>query len=409
MQAALSHPNLISLAAGFTDSESLPVKHVRELFDEILASPRGARSALQYASPQGEPSLRQLTARHIALSDGRNPNDATYSPAQLLVTNGSQQLLYLVTETLCNEGDIVLVEDPTYFVYLGILQSHRVEARSVRMQPDGLDLDHLEHVLQTLKRTGDLKRVKALYLVSYFQNPTGITTTLAKKSGALDLLRRYERAAGHALYLFEDAAYRELRFQGADVPSALSVDSSRRRVIYGGTYSKPFATGTRVGFGLLPEPLFTTILRIKGNHDFGTSNLLQHLLAAALRSGRYAKHLRELQARYARKARIMAAALKKHFPAEVEWAMPKGGMYFWARLPRTIKSGRQSPLFKAALRSDVLYVPGVFCYADDPTRKKPDREMRISFGSATEHDIRTGVARLGGAVKRQKAEGRRQK
>jgi len=237
------------------------------------------------------------------------------------------------------------------------------------------------------------------YLVSYYQNPTGITTSFEKKAGALHLLRQFERAAGHPIYLLEDAAYREMRFRGQDVKSALAVKGARGRVVYTGTYSKPFATGARVGFGLLPEPLFKVVLHLKGNHDFGTSNLLQQLLARALASGKYAKHLNELQQRYARKARVMAHALKQHFPEEVEWQEPNGGMYFWARLPRAIKTGVNSKVFQSALARDVLYVPGALCYADDSARAKPDHEMRISFGGATESDIRTGVARLGAVLR----------
>jgi 2-aminoadipate transaminase len=309
-------------------------------------------------------------------------------------------MLYMVAEALCDAGDIVLVEDPTYFVYLGILQSRGLRARTVRMQNDGLDLAHLEEILGSLKRTGELRRVKLLYLVSYFQNPTGVTTAFQNKSGALELLRQFERAAGHPIYLLEDAAYRELRFKGADVKSSLAVRGRTDRVIYAGTYSKPFATGARVGFSLLPEPVFTAVLRIKGNHDFGTSNLLQQLLARALGTGRYQQHLGELRRRYASKARTMSHALKEHFPAGVEWLEPGGGMYFWARLPRGMRSGTKSRLFREALANNVLYVPGELCYADDVSRPKPDREMRISFGSAPEKDIRTGVARLGAVLRR---------
>jgi 2-aminoadipate transaminase len=270
-----------------------------------------------------------------------------------------------------------------------------VRARGVRMEDDGLDLAALERVLASLRKSGGLRRVKALYLVSYFQNPTGITTSLAKKAGALALLRRYERAAGHPIYLIEDAAYRELRFRGRDVKSALTVRGAAGRVVYAGTYSKPFATGARVGFGFFPEPLFSTVLRLKGNHDFGTSNLLQQLLARALASGRYQKHLGLLRKRYAAKAGTMLRALRKHFPPGVVWVEPSGGMYVWARLPRGLKSGTDSRVFRAALRHNVLYVPGGLCYADDPTRSRPDHELRLSFGSATEPEIRQGVERLG--------------
>jgi len=314
MQVALARPKLISLAAGFTDHESLPVAEVRESLAEILRTRHTGRTALQYGATQGDPVLRRLTAQHLQRLDRIPGSSPAHSPERMIITNGSQQLLYMVTEALCDAGDVVLVEDPTYFVYLGILQSHGLRARAIRMEKDGLDLAHLETVLRSLQRNNSLRRVKALYLVSYFQNPTGITTSLEKKAGALELLRRYERAAGHPLYLVEDAAYRELRFKGDDVKSALAVRGAGERVIHAGTYSKPFATGTRVGFGILPEPVFTTVLRIKGNHDFGTSNLLQHLLARALASGRYARHLGDLRKRYARKAAVMLKAL------DVAWA-----------------------------------------------------------------------------------------
>jgi 2-aminoadipate transaminase len=191
-----------------------------------------------------------------------------------------------------------------------------------------------------------------------------------------------------------------LRFAGKDVPSALTVHGAADRVIYTGTFSKPFATGARVGFGILPEPVFTTVKHIKGNHDFGTANLLQQLSVQTLASGVYKKHVSRLQKRYAHKARVMKQALEKHFPAGVEWWEPEGGLYFWARLRRHISAGAKSKNFKTALKNDVLYVPGELCYADDPTRRKPNHEMRISFGSASEKDIGEGIRRLGRVLQR---------
>jgi 2-aminoadipate transaminase len=200
--------------------------------------------------------------------------------------------------------------------------------------------------------------------------------------------------------VIEDAAYRELRFEGEDVTSALAISGSHDRLIYAGTYSKPFATGTRVGFGILPEPVFTAVLHIKGNHDFGSSNLLQQLLSRALSSGLYEKHLVALRARYAHKAQVMRQALGEHFPDEAEWWEPGGGLYFWARLPRNISSSPKSKFFQKTLAKGVLYVPGELCYADDPTRRKPNHEMRLSFGGATKANVVQGIARLGEAVKR---------
>jgi 2-aminoadipate transaminase len=400
MELTLSRPQLISLAAGFTDNESLPVAETRELIDEILCSPKGGRPALQYGSTAGDPRLRELTARHVRHGDGARDEDPAYSPGRMIITNGSQQMLYMATEALCDEGDIVLVEDPSYFVYLGILQSHGLRGRGVRMTPDGLDIDRLATLLERLKRTGEIRRVKMLYLVTYFQNPTGVTTSFEKKTAALALLRKYEKFAGHPIYLLEDAAYRELRFKGGDVKSALAARGSSDRVIYAGTYSKPFASGMRVGFGILPEPVYTAAIRIKGNHDFGTSNLPQQVLARALASGRYEHHLVALRRRYARKARVMLAAMKRYFPPEVKWWEPSGGLYYWAQLPPALRSGPKSRLFKAAVARDILYVPGELCYVADPARPKPDCEMRLSFGGGKLADIQTGIARLGGVLRK---------
>src|SRR5262245_8420992 len=394
MEQSLMRPRMISLAAGFTASETLPIRETRAGLNEILSSRKSAHAALQYGSTAGDPLLRRLTAKRLRALDRVREATLAYSPDRVIITNGSQQLLYMVTEALCNPGDIVLVEDPTYFVYLGIMQSHGLRARGIRLDPDGLDLAHLQTTLESLKRSRQLRRVKGLYLVSYYQNPTGITTSFAKKVGALKLLRRYERDAGHPIYLVEDAAYRELRFKGEDEQSALAARGFTARVIYAGTYSKPFATGVRVGFGVLPEPLRTVVSRLKGNHDFGTSNLLQQWLAREINEGRDQEHLRP-HARDGRKARAMMRELKQHFPASAHWQEPRGGLYIWVRLPRSVETGVKSKLFQRAMARDVLYVPGELCYANDSTRRKPNHEMRLSFASASLREIRTGIARLG--------------
>jgi 2-aminoadipate transaminase len=413
MQTALTRPKLISLAAGFTDNATLPVEISRKLLNNILRSPAISQPALQYGITAGEMNLRELTAKHLQKLDGGH--DRAHSPEHVIITGGSQQLLYMTLEALCDEGDIILVEDPTYFVFLSILQSRGIKARGVKLERDGIDLVYLEKVLTRLKKSGELRRVKALYLVTYFQNPTGATTSLAKKSATLRLLKKFERAAGHPLYLLEDAAYRELSFgRGAALrrprsaqrahpaipPTALTLPGAAERVIYTGTYSKPYAPGARVGFGILPQAIFTVVQRIKGNHDFGTANLLQQLLAGALASGLYDKHVAKVRKNYARKARVMKQAMAKHFPTNIEIWEAGGGLYFWARLPEKISTGVKSKVFQSALKHDVLYVPGELCYADDPSRARPDHEMRISFGSASEDNIRKGIARLGKVLRK---------
>jgi 2-aminoadipate transaminase len=397
IKLALDRPKLISLAAGFTDNESLPVAESAEILHDVLKPGKRGQAALQYGSTAGDPRLRERTLKRIEKLDGTTTG---YSADDVIITHGSQQLLYILAEALCDPGDIVLVEDPTYFVYLGILQSHGIRARAVRLTPEGLDIEDLARVLEDLKRKGELSRVKMLYQVTYFQNPTGWTSQFERKAAALALLRKYERAARHPIYLLEDAAYRELRFAGEDVASALAVSESGDRVLYAGTYSKPFATGARVGFGILPEPVRTAALRIKGNHDFGTANLLQQLLLRALETCQYETHLVDIQRRYKRKARLMTAAIESHFPAGIDWMHPAGGLYVWATVPQGVSSGVKSKLFRSALKRDVLYVPGELCYADDPARRKPNRDMRISFGGAADADIPFGIARLGSILRK---------
>lgn len=410
MQLALERPGIISLAAGFTDNPTLPVAETREIVAEILRGRRTGEPALQYGTTSGLPELRRLTAQRLLAQDraagaatgsaATEPSEELYAPSRTVITSGSQQLLYLVTEVLCDPGDIVIVEDPTYFVYLGIAQSHGLDCRGVPLREDGIDLDALEALLEGLRRSGELKRLKLLYLVTYHQNPTGRTTTFARKAAVLALLRRYERAAGHPLYLLEDAAYRELRFAGDDVPTTLSAAAGGDRVLLTGTFSKPFATGLRVGFGILPEPVLTRVLRVKSNHDFGTSNLIQNILLRALARGAYDRHVRTLQRRYRRKAGWMTAALQRSFPKEsVRWDEPTGGLYVWAAAPRKVRTGLKSALFQHALDHDVLYVPGRLCYANDPHRRAPDHEMRLSFGNASKREIELGIERLGAAIR----------
>jgi len=396
MEAALRRPQLINLAAGFTDNATLPVAQARALLGALLRSRRSGEPALQYGNTPGLPELIRQTSERLQRLDGsRAHSQRVYAPGQFLITHGSQQLLYIITEILCDPGDVVLVEDPTYFVYLGIAQSHGLECRGLPLESDGLDLAALDSRLAVLKRSGRLAKLKLLYVVSYYQNPTGTTTSFAKKAAALDLLRHYERAAGHPLYLLEDAAYRELRFAGAEEASALAARGAADRVIYASTYSKPFATGVRVGFARLPAPLHTAAVRVKGNHDFGTSSLLQHLLNRALASGCYDDRLAVLRHRYERKAATMVAAMQQHFPPGVRWRKPQGGMYVWTTLPPAWHSGPNSRLFRRALGEAVLYVPGALCYADGLSRPKADHELRLSYGHASGKQITEGIARLG--------------
>jgi 2-aminoadipate transaminase len=397
MKLTLDRPELVSLAAGFTDNESLPVAEVRALVADLERDDAGARAALQYGTTLGDPELRRLTLERVRAQDGLAPG-AALTADDVVITNGSQQLLYLVSEVLCDPGDIVLVEDPTYFVYLGICEALGLDARPVRMENDGISLDDLRRVLDGLKASGQLQRLKVAYLVTYFQNPTGRTTRIEKKREAFAMLRACEKAAGHPVFALEDAAYRDLRFDGPDTPSLMTLDPAHERVIYANTCTKPFATGLKVGYGVLPRPLLRPVLRSKGNHDFGTANFNQRLMALAMKTGVYERHLPALQAAYRRRRDLMNAALRQHMPSCVRWQEVRGGLYYWAELPERADTSRDGQIFRAALDAGVLYVPGDLCFAETASRPRPRNCMRLSFGGTPSRQIEEGIRRLGAVL-----------
>jgi len=394
MKLTLDRPELISLAAGFTDNESLPVAELRALVADLERHDAAARAALQYGTTVGDPELRRLTLERLRAQDGLPPG-AALTPDDVVITNGSQQLLYLVSEVLCDPGDIVLVEDPTYFVYLGICEALGLEARPVRMETDGISLADLRNVLDDLQASDRIQHLKLAYLVTYFQNPTSRTTSLEKKREAFAMLRACEKAAGHPVFVLEDAAYRDLRFEGPDTPSLMTLDTAHERVVYANTYTKPFATGLKVGYGVLPRPLRRPVARSKGNQDFGTANFNQRLIALAMKTGVYARHLPALQTAYRRRRDLMNAALRRHLPPCVRWQEVRGGLYYWAELPERADTSRDGPIFRAALEAGVLYVPGDLCFAKTPSRPRPRNCMRLSFGGTPSLQIEEGIRRLG--------------
>ncbi|HYT89665.1 MAG TPA: PLP-dependent aminotransferase family protein [Gemmataceae bacterium] len=397
MQQAIENPNLISLAAGLVDPISLPANEVRAALDECLARPASARAALQYGTTQGYVPLREkLLARTVALDDC-TPGELGLTIDDVVVTTGSQQLLYLLGELLLDPGDLVIAEAPSYFVYQGTLDSLGARTLSVPTDEHGMNIDALEDLLKRLERSGELARLRMIYTVDYFQNPSGLTLSLPRRQRLVELARRYSRH--HRLFILEDAAYRELRYDGPDLPSIKSFDTDNRYVILAMTFSKPCAPGLKTGYGLLPRELMAPLLRLKGNHDFGSNNLTQHLLDRLLSSGAYDRHVAELCDVYRGKRDAMLAALAEEFPAStgVRWTRPDGGLYVWLSFPPEIDTGPQSQLMHAALREGVLYVPGQFCYVSGEGTAIPTHEARLSFGVAPPEQLREGIRRLGRA------------
>ena len=399
MQQAVENPNLISLAAGLVDPVSLPAREVSEAMTALLGEARTAQAALQYGTTQGHGPLREKILARTAGLDGVSARELSLTADDVVLTTGSQQLLYLIGELLLDPGDLVITEAPSYFVYQGTLNSLGVRTLAVPMDEHGMNTDALEELLVRLDRKGDLERLRLLYVCDYFQNPSGLTLSGSRRAHLLELAQRFSRR--RRVFILEDAAYRELRYDGPDLPSIKSLDQSNSQVILGMTFSKPCAPGLKTGYGFLPRELVTPLLRLKGNHDFGSNNLTQHLLDRLLATGMYDRHVAALRAVYRAKRDALLEALAHEFRSwpEVTWTSPAGGLYVWLSFPRCIDTGPESPFMQAALREGVLYVPGQFCYVNGENGLLPTWEARLSFGVATVEQIREAVARLGRAAR----------
>ncbi len=394
MKLTIEDPEIISLAAGFVDQPSLPDGLMKGLFEELFSEGEAARSALQYGMTQGHPPLRRVMAKRLAEKNGlAGPID----PESILITNGSQQLLHLVTDSLVNPGDIVLLEDPTYFVYLGVLEPVGARVMGVATDENGMIPEALEERLKALKRSGDLDRLKILYVMSYYQNPMGVSIAEDRRKKIVEIAAHYGGEAGRFL-LLEDAAYRELRFDGPDLPYLKAFDPENRWIALTGTFSKAFAPGLRLGWGMLPHSLMRMVLRLKGNEDFGSSNLNQHLLTLALERGIYDRQMTHVAKRYLGKRDLLLDAVRRYWPAEVQCLIPHGGLYVWVTLPEGISTAPGSPLFNECLARKVIYVPSSYCYCQEPGVKKPVNRARLCYGFIEEDAMVEGVRRMGEAI-----------
>lgn len=403
MQQGVEHPHVVSLAAGLVDPGSLPVAEAIEAARDVLSDDLRARSALQYGTTQGDLRLRrQLADYHNRLEQTSMPAASRATAAdEIVCTTGSQQLLALLADALLDPGDICLVAAPTYFVFLGVLEG--VGARAVALPADehGMQMDALAAELQRLEAVGELPRVKLIYVVSEFENPTGISLSLERRAELVEIAKYWSRRRGEKIYVLEDAAYRELCYDAPPPPSVWSFDADGETVIHAGTFSKSFSPGVRVGFGLMPRELRDAINDLKGNQDFGSANFNQHLLAELLASGRFAAHAGEVRAAYRIKRDAMLSVADEFFSdlSGVSWVHPHGGLYVWMSLPPQIATGFDSLLFRRAVDVEqVMYVPGELCFCG-PREQRQRNHMRLSFGVQSPDGIREGMRRLSRAVR----------
>ena len=399
MQQAVENADCISLAAGLVDEQSLPVNATRDTVNELLSDVAAGRKILQYGTTSGPEPLRRIVRSYLADLEGREDGLQNLPLSQIMMTTGSQQLLSLVTQALFNEGDICLVAAPTYFVYIGVLQAAGARIVPIMSDDHGMCPDALEQALQKIEANGELDRVRLVYVVSYYENPSGISVSAERRPKLLETVQRFSR--NNRILLLEDAAYRELRYEGEPDPSIWSFDKTKETVILAQTFSKSFSPGIRVGFGVLPQQLIKAVSDLKGNEDFGSAHLNQHILARVLKNGSYRDHVETVRQSYRRKRDAMLAAAEREFGniPGVTWIHPSGGMYVWMKLPEHVETGFKSDLFRQATQVDkVMYVPGELSYPADWS-ERPRCEMRLSFGVQSVEGIEEGIRRLASAVR----------
>jgi len=412
---AMRNPSLINFAAGLVDPWSLPVEECLDITRKILSDPERGRRALQYDTTLGMRELRWQCLKHLAMLEDKPVEQLGYGADDIVVTNGSQQALYLIGDILVNPGDIVIAANPSYFVYTGTLQSLGAKVMAVPMDQHGMDVDAVAALMEKLARTGEIGRLKLVYCTSFYQNPTGLTLSAERRPRLLELVRKYSRQ--HRILLLEDAAYRELRFDGPSERSIKSYDTQNQFVAISHTFSKPFAPGIKLGYTVMPRELAHAIVAQKGNHDFGSSSLNMHIAAEALADGIYVKHVAVLREVYRRKRDLVLSALTKHFgrsgdgvgspssdepDAEhpIHWTHTHGGLYVWLTLPPSIDTSRTGPLFAAAVDAGVIYVPGEYAFQPDEHGHVPQNHLRLCYGSVHPDQIEPGIAKLAGVVRK---------
>ena len=370
--------DMVSFAPGYPAEAAFPWEDFRAIADDLLAGRQGP--VLQYGATRGYRPLLEviegiMTARAIATSH-----------AQLVITNGSQQGLDLVARVLLDPGDVVLLELPSYTGAIAAFRAVGADLVGVRQEADGLDLDALDATLLRLRSGG--RRVKFLYVVPNFQNPTGLLVGLEKRR------RLLEWADRHDLLIVEDDPYRDLYFPDVATVAethAIAADDRRGRVIYLSSFSKTLAPGFRVAWLHAAPALVSKFEMAKQAADLCTGGLNQQMVNEACRRGVLDRQLPILRALYQGKRDVMVQALSDTMGDKVTWALPRGGFFLWARLREPLDGDSLLPCAQAR---GVIFVTGSAFFVSG----QDAQFMRLSFSSPEPERIREGVRRLSAAI-----------
>ena len=367
-------PETISFAGGLPNPRFFPVRELQEAVDKVLAS-EGA-SALQYATTEGFPPLRETIAERYAARGTK------VHPDEMLVLNGSQQGLDLIAKVLVDPGDDVLVESPSYLAALQAFGFFEPRFRPLALDENGVCVRELGAALHGTP--GAAGAPKLFYAIPNFQNPSGISYSLECRRETARLL------SGSSTVLVEDDPYGEIRFIGKDLPtirSCIAENGSTDSTVLLGTFSKIVSPGVRLGWIVAGPQIMEHLVTAKQAADLHSNELTQRIVHRYLRDNDVNAHIQRIRDAYRRQRDMMVAAAKSLFPPDVRCTEPEGGMFLWMTLP----PGKPAmTFFEKALVEKVTFVPGAAFFATGGG----ENTLRLNFSNCSEAEIEDGMGRL---------------
>ena len=366
--ALASDPEIISFGGGYPDPDLFPITELAEAYDRAFT--QHGRAALQYATTEGIAPLREQLAEFM-----RNDGVAC-NASNILVVHGAQQALDLAGKFLLEPGDVVITERPSFLGGLVALNPYQPSYRSVHTDENGMDPDHLEHVLK------ENPRAKLIYTVPDFHNPTGYTLSLERRARIVELARQYD------VVILEDTPYRELRFTPTPLPTLKSFDTDGH-VFFIGSFSKTLSPGLRTAWVAAPAQVVEQLALLKLASDTQNSTLNMYAVSLYLEHADYGAHLNRIRAAYKQKRDHTVAALDAHFPSDIGYNSPDGGLFLWLTFPESLDT---DALLREHLipQHRVAFVPGASFYSEHPEHNRG----RLGFPTLPLDKITAGVERI---------------
>jgi 2-aminoadipate transaminase len=393
MMALTEQPDVISLAGGLPDTTTFAPELYAKLMSQVAAE--STARALQYGPTEGMAVAVDCIVEVMAEENTR------VDPSEVIVTTGGQQVIDLVCKALIDPGDVIVAEAPTYPGAVPTFGAYQAEVEQIEMDADGMPIDELERTLDRLQADG--RRPKFIYTIPNFQNPGGVTMSLARRRRLVEVARERE------LLILEDNPYGLLRYEGEPLPTIYSLDAEAAGpggaadlVIYLGTFSKILSPGLRLGWAVAPRPVLEKLNLGKQGSDLCSSPVTQLFVAAYFQEraangdAAWLQYLEQLKSLYRRRRDVMLEALSEHFGDAARWTRPQGGLFIWATLDERIDT---TDLLAQARNSErVAFVPGRAAYMDG---RRGSSSMRLNFAGVPDDDIREGIRRIGKVVRGQ--------